>query len=251
MKPSRCLPLVRGPLSAFLALILVALVHPAPAADEGFKSLFNGHDLAEWDGLPGFWSVRDGAITGQTTTDHVLPANTFLIWQGGDVANFELRLSFRLVPNNDRNAGNSGIQYRSKLLDAATRTVGGYQADIDSAGRYLGMIYEEKGRGIMMRPGQHIRIGPAGADGKPTIEPFGTPTDPAELAANYRKTEWNDMVIIANGNHIQQFVNGKLTGEAFDNDAAHAATTGILALQLHVGPPMTIQFKDVMLKTLP
>ena len=235
-----------------VALALIPLFSlPTPAAESGFTDLFNGKDLSGWAGLPGFWSVRDGAITGQITAEKTLEANTFLVWQGGEVKNFELRATFRLTPNNERNAGNSGVQYRSKVLDAATWIVSGYQADIDAAGRYVGMVYEEKGRGIMMKPGERINIGPAGADGKPTITPAGAPADPAELATNYRKADWNEIVIIANGTHLQHFVNGKLTGEAFDNDPAKAATAGVLALQLHVGPPMTIQFKDVRLKTLP
>lgn len=221
-------------------------------ADEpDFKPLFNGKDLSGWDGMPGFWSVRDGAITGQTTAEKKLKANTFLIWQGGEVKNFELRLSFRLLADNDQGRANSGIQYRSKVLDAATWAAGGYQADLEFTRPYLGMLYEEKGRGIVMTAGEHIRLLPAGADGKTVIEKTGTPTDPAELAASYRKGDWNEMVIIARSNHFQHFVNGKLTAEATDLDDAKVAKSGVLAFQLHTGPPMTIQFKDVRLKTLP
>ncbi|HEX2852198.1 MAG TPA: DUF1080 domain-containing protein [Opitutaceae bacterium] len=237
----------------FLIRALIAVSFPvlSHAVEPGFESLFNGKDLSGWDGMPGFWSVRDEAITGQTTAEKGLKANTFIVWQGGEVKNFELRLSFRLLADNTQARANSGIQYRSKILDAATWVVGGYQCDMDYTRPYLGMLYEEKGRGIMMKAGERIRILPAGADGKMQIESAGTPTDPAELVASYRKGDWNEMIIIARSNHFQHFVNGKLTAEATDLDDAKAAKSGVLAFQLHTGPPMTIQFKDIRLKVLP
>lgn len=238
--------------------LLAALAPCAQAADSGFKSLFNGKDLSGWDGLKEYWSVRDGAITGQTTADKKLPANTFLVWKGGDVKNFELRMKFRLTPNNDQNAANSGVQYRSRLMDPATFVVGGYQADIDM-GRYIGMLYEEKGRGILMQPGQKIRVGAAApategakkSKQKAKVETVATLTTAEELAAAYKKGEWNEIVIIANGNHLQHIVNGKVAADVTDNDAEKGSKSGVLGLQLHVGPPMTIQFKDIQLKTLP
>ena len=142
-----------------LALAATALLTPAHAADSGFKPIFNGKDLSGWEGNSKFWSVRDGALTGQTKAESDLPANTFLVWKGGEPANFELRLSFRLTGENDRKQANSGVQYRSKVLDAATFVVGGYQADLDSPFRYTGMLYEEKGRGILMTTGEKIRVG--------------------------------------------------------------------------------------------
>jgi hypothetical protein len=249
------------PRSKFLLLSLgaVALTLSASAADTG-KPIFNGKDLSGWEGLPEFWSVRDGAITGQTTEQNVLKANTFLVWKGAEVKNFELRAQFRLVPNNDKDQANSGIQYRSKVMDPATFVVGGYQADIDM-GRYIGMLYEEKGRGILMQPGQKIIIGPmadvAESEGKKKakqkakVETVATVTTAEQLAAAYRKNEWNEIVIIAKGNHLQHFINGKLTADVTDTDNEKGAKAGVLALQLHQGPPMTIQFKDLRLKTLP
>ena len=244
------------------SLTLTALTLGAIAADPGFKSIFNGRDLTGWEGLPGFWSVRDGAITGQTTAEKKLTANTFLVWQGGEVKNFELRVKFRLTPNNEQGAANSGVQYRSRVIDPAAFVVGGYQADIDM-GRYIGMLYEEKARGILMQPGQKIRVGPAAATeppaetkGKakgprPKIETLATVTTAEELAAAYKKGDWNDLVIIARGNHLQHLVTGKVTADVTDTDAEKGAKSGVLALQLHTGPPMTIQFKDVQLKPLP
>lgn len=238
------------PRLALFAFLITSFAVVTPAADADFKPLFNGKDLTGWQGLPGYWSVQDDAITGQTTATKTLPANTFLVWQGGDVKNFELRLSFRLLADNDKAQANSGIQFRSKVLDPATFAVGGYQTDIDFTRPYLGMLYEEKGRGIIMKTGEKIRI-TTGADGKHAVEVLDTPTPAAAAVAAYKKGEWNDFVIIADGNHIRQFLNGTLTADVLDLDEPRAAKSGVLAFQLHVGPPMRIQFKNVLLKTLP
>jgi hypothetical protein len=246
---------------SLLALGLSTLASLATAADPGFKPIFNGKDLTGWDGLKEFWSVRDGAITGQTTEANVLKANTFLVWKGAEPANFELKIMFKLTPNNDRNQANSGVQYRSKILDAATFAVGGYQADIDSTGRYAGMLYEEKGRGILMGPGEKIKIGDTtmvddakkkgGKRSSTAVEKLPGATPAADVLAAYKIGEWNQLTIIAKGNHVQQFLNGKLSAEATDTDASRAPKSGVIALQLHTGPPMTVQFKDVQLKMLP
>jgi hypothetical protein len=243
-----------------------ALVGGVSAADSGFKSLFNGKDLSGWDGNKDFWSVRDGALTGQTTAEKVLKANTFLVWKDGTPANFELKLRFKLTAQNDKNQANSGIQYRSKLVDPATFVVGGYQADIDSTGKYAGMLYEERGRGILMSPGQKIRVGPpdataaapAPADAKKAkgkakakVDVLGTATKPEDILAAYKLGEWNEFRVVANGNRLQHYLNGKLTADVTDTDETAGAKSGVIALQLHQGPPMTVQFKDVQLKTLP
>ena len=251
---------LRLPIS-LLVVGLSTLVPLATAADTGFKPLFNGKDLTGWEGLKDFWSVRDGALTGQTTAEKVLKANTFLVYKGAEPANFELRLKFRLTAQNPDNRANSGVQYRSKLIDSATFVVGGYQADIDMPFRYTGMLYEEKGRGVVMSTGEKIRIGETtmvddakkkgGQRPNTKVEKLPGATPNADLAAAYKLGEWNDMVIIAKGNHLQHFVNGKLTADAIDTDPTRGSTSGVIALQLHVGPPMTVQFKDLQLKTLP
>jgi hypothetical protein len=251
------------PTSILLSLGLFALAPLAHAADSGFKSIFNGKDLSGWEGQQQLWSVRDGAITGQTKSEQDLPtSNTFLVWKGGEPADFEVRLKFKLTGENEKKQANSGVQYRSRLIDPATFVVGGYQADIDT-GRYIGMLYEERGRGILMQPGQRIRIGATSAASdagstkakkgkqKTAVEMIATVTTPEELAATYKFGEWNDLKIVAKGNHLQHFVNGKLTADVTDNDPILAPKSGVIALQLHRGPPMTVQFKDIQLKTLP
>ncbi len=233
-----------------LSLLLVPVLRAADSAD--FQTIFNGRDLAGWEGLPGFWSVRDGAITGQTTTEHSLKTNTFLLWKGGEVKNFELHASFRLTGQNTQGFANSGVQYRSRVIEPAGFVLAGYQFDMDLAGRFTGMLYEEQGRGILMRPGQTIRIG-AMPDGqkKAPVEVIATTAKPEEILAAYRSGEWNDLVIIAQGNHLRHFLNGKLAADITDNDSAKGAASGVLALQLHAGQPMTVQFRNLQLKVLP
>ncbi len=244
-------------LAALTALAPFAIA-AAPAA--GFAALFDGKTLAGWDGHKDFWSVRDGVLTGQTTAEKVAKANTFLVYTGAQPANFELRVSFRLTAQNPDNKANSGVQYRSKVLDAANYVVGGYQADIDSPFKYTGMLYEERGRGLLMTTGEKIRIGEttlvddakkAGAKKKKTaVEKLPGATPAADIAAAYKLGEWNELVIKAEGSRVIHTVNGVVTADATDTDAA-IAKSGVIAFQLHQGPPMTVQFKDVLLKTLP
>jgi type 1 glutamine amidotransferase len=210
----------------------------AKADEEGFKSLFDGKTLDGWDGNPKFWSVKDGAITGQTTKENPTDGNTFLIWKGGKVGDFELRLSYKIV------GGNSGIQYRSK--DFGKWVVGGYQGDFESGKTYTGILYEERmTRGIMAQRGEKVVFG---EDGKRQVT--GSVGKSDEIQAGIKHEDWNEYVIIAKGHELKHIINGKTTIEVTDNDPKKFVTEGILALQLHAGPPMTVQFKDVRIKEL-
>jgi len=220
-------------------------VDDRPAAEPGFQSIFNGLDLTGWDGDRVLWSVRDGAITGETTPEHPAKVNTFLVWTNGTLADFELRCSFKLVPNNPQGFANSGIQYRSKVLDPANWVVGGYQADMEAGPNYTGILYEERFRGIMALRGEKVVWNDAGQ--KQVTGSVGTSE---EIEASLKKGDWNQYVVIARSNHLQQFVNGKATVEVTDDCVAKRALSGVLALQLHVGAPFTVQFKDIRLKQL-
>jgi hypothetical protein len=221
-----------------VALAVVLIIGVTYAQEEGFVSIFNGKDLAGWRGDKNFWSVQDGALTAKTTPENLLKYNTFLIWEGGKPADFELRAKYRIV------GGNSGIQYRSRVIDEEKFVVSGYQADIDSKDQYSGMNYEEKARTFLAQRGEKSTIG---ADGKKEIEKIG---DKAELQAKIKKEDWNDYRIVAKGNHLQHYINGVLMSEVIDNQKDKAATSGIIALQAHQGPPMTVQFKDLRIKEL-
>jgi len=228
-----------------LSATLIVQTALVSGAERGFVSIFNGKDLTGWDGNPKLWSVKDGAITGRTTADNPAKGNTFLIWTNGTVADFELRCSFRLVPGDSKGFANSGIQYRSKVADPANWVVGGYQADMEAGPTYTGILYEERMRGILAQRGEKVVIG---QDGKKQV--VGSVGNAAEIEASIKKGEWNDYVIIAKGNHLQQFVNGKQTIDVVDEEEAKRALSGILALQLHAGPPMMAQFKNIRIKKL-
>jgi uncharacterized protein (TIGR03067 family) len=227
---------------------------PVAAAEPGFESLFNGRDLTGWQGNPKLWSVRDGAITGVTGTDPdtKISHNTFLVWTNGEVADFELRLSYRIEK------GNSGIQYRSKVTEQGKfgPIVAGYQADFEAGKTYSGILYEERGRGILAQRGEKtvIREVEEEKNGKKQkrakVEKAGSVGESAAIQARIKDEDWNDYVIIAKGNHLQHFINGQQTVDVTDEQPEKAAKSGVLALQIHAGPAMVVQFKDVRIRKL-
>jgi len=222
------------------AILIAGIPGGAAAAEgeeEGFECLFDGKTLEGWEGKSQFWSVRDGAITGQTTAENPTKGNTFIIWRGGKLADFELRLQFRIV------GGNSGIQYRSVEMDDFV--VGGYQADFEAGDRFIGILYEERGRGILALRNQKVVIQ---EDGSKKVE--GTTCDEPAMLASIKKEDWNEYVIIAKGNHLVQKINGFTTVDVTDNQESKRKMEGILALQLHAGPPMLVQFKNIRVKHL-
>ena len=235
--------------NVFSALILGAVLLAPSAlvfgAEQGFVKIFNGKDLTGWGGNPKFWSVKDGAISGQTTADNPAKGNTFMIWTNGTVGDFEFRCSFRLTPGDSQGFANSGIQYRSKVVDPANWVVHGYQADMEAGSTYTGILYEEGGRGIMVGRGEKVVWS---QDGKKQVA--GSVGKADEIQAAIKKGDWNDYVIIAKGNHLQQFINGKQTVDLVDEEEAKRAMSGVLALQLHAGPPMMAQFKNIRVKKL-
>ena len=223
-------------LTPFLAL--AALCASVSAED---KNLFNGKDLTGWKGLD-FWSVEDGVITGRTTKEKPTKGNTFLVWEG-EVADFELTFQYKIV------GGNSGVQYRSKLVDAKAFVVSGYQADFEAGKTYSGILYEEKGRGILAQRGQKTVIKDGEKPGKAKVEVTGEVGKSAEIQAKIKAEDWNEYRIVAQGGHLQHFINGVQTVDVTDETAV-GAKQGLLALQLHAGPPMVVQFKDLVLKEI-
>jgi hypothetical protein len=218
-------------------LALLALASTAVAED---KNLFNGKDLTGWKGLD-FWSVEDGCITGRTTKEKPTKGNTFLVWQGGEVGDFEFTFKYKIV------GGNSGVQYRSKLVDEKAFVVSGYQADFEAGKTYSGILYEEKGRGILAQRGQKTVIKDGEKPGKAKVEVAGEVGKSAEIQAKIKAEDWNEYRIVAQGGHLQHFINGVQTVDVTDQTAV-GAKKGILALQLHAGPAMVVQFKDLVLK---
>jgi hypothetical protein len=224
--------------ACLLALLIFAA--KCTAAEEGFKPIFDGKSLEGWDGDTQFWRVQDGTITGQTTVEKPAKSNTFLIWRGGKPADFELKCEFRMP---DAGFANSGIQFRSWEGPEKWR-VSGYQADMDGEDQYTGTCYGENYRGGLAQRGQKVTIG---TDHKPkVVEQFG---DSKELAKKIKRNDWNEYHIIAQGNHIVEKINGQLMCELTDNDT-QARKDGIVALQIHAGSPMKVQFRNIRIKEL-
>ena len=227
--------------------VLIPTTTPfAQEVEPGFKSLFNGKDLTGWAGRTNHWSIEDGAITGQTSKENPAKGNNFLIAKDGEqnlvVDDFEIRFSYKFSGD----WGNSGLQYRSK--DFGDFVVGGYQGDLEVGNTYSGILYEERARGILAQRGQKTVV--KEVDGKTKVEEVGSVGKSAEIQAAINKNGWNDYVIIAKGNHLQHFINARQTVDVTDEQESKAAKSGILAFQLHAGPPMKIQFKNVRIKSL-
>ncbi|MFT4546353.1 MAG: azurin [Verrucomicrobiales bacterium] len=218
------------------SLILTFLL-VASAAFSNAQQIFNGENLDGWEGNPALWRVENGSIVGETTAEKNTDGNTFLIWKGGELGDFTISLKARITGKN-----NSGIQYRSKVVDPKKFVVAGYQMDMHPAPNYLGMLYEEKGRGITAERGQQVMVD---ANGKKHV------IGKVDMADKIDLTQWNDYRIQARGNRIEHYVNNKLTARIIDNQIDKRSLAGILALQLHAGSPMRAEFKDIVLRNTP
>ena len=243
---ARCLTLVASIVVAFNAFAADG-PQVAPAESPNMRSLFNGKDLSGWDGDPRLWSVKDGAIRGETTAENRANGNTFIIWKDGVTRDFELRLSFRCNATN-----NSGIQYRSKhITKGKVRhkwVVRGYQHEIRNQNKLpsvAGFIYDEGGRrGRMCLVGEKATWE---KDGKKVID---TLIDAPGYRKLFKLDDWNDVVIIAKENHIQHYLNNRLILDFTDNDPQLALREGILAFQIHAGKPMWVEFKNIRIKDI-
>ena len=246
-----------------VALVISLAACTAPAAEkdgaagteEGYVSLFNGKDLTGWDGHADLWKVADGVIRGETTKQKKAPGNTFLIWKGGTLKNFVLKLKFRVGDSN-----NSGVQFRSVLLPSKEGSpnrwvVKGYQVEVQEKPGKVGFLYDEKRRGWLVNVGDIMEIN-AGADGKIKKEVVGKISDAKKIIeAGYYKSNkdpeaWNEYTITCRGNHTLIQLNGYQTVELIDNDMKDRTLEGVLALQIHGGAPMKVEFKDIRLKEL-
>jgi HEAT repeat protein len=205
-------------------------------ADAGFIPIFNGKDLAGWNGKPGWWTVEDGALTVESTPEKPCKECNYLIWRGDQPADFEMLADFKLS-----RSANSGIQLRSE--ERLNWDTYGYQADMTGDGKLVGFVYHHQ-RGLIAGRGEKATFA---ADGNKTVEPLG---DPAELLQYFKPGDWNTYRVTCRGPEISLSVNGFLMCQITDHHATQAATHGLIALQMHPGPPMKIQFKNIRLKRL-
>lgn len=221
-----------------------------------FVSIFDGKSLDGWEYDAAYWKVTDGAIHGETNPENPLKSNTFIIWKGGEVGDFELKMDYWISET-----GNSGVQYRSDRFTEVPYALRGYQADIDGGNRYTGQNYEERKRTTLAYRGQKTRITSQPDSitelrgfvernawkGLNLVEDLG---DRAELGNLIKKGDWNSIHIIAKGNILKHYVNGTLMSEVHDEDSKNRMLKGLMGMQMHVGPPMKVMFKNVQLKKL-
>lgn len=221
--------------------------------NNGFLSIFDGKSLEGWEGDTSVWKVENGLIVGELTPESDLKNNTFLIWKGGEPGDFELKVDFKISAD-----GNSGINYRSERLEDIPYALRGYQADIDGKNTYTGQNYEERKRTTLAYRGQKTRINPQNPSGEireyveknawkglELIEELG---DRDSLKMLIHAEEWNQMHLVIKGNVLKHYVNGVLMSEVLDEDQVNKSLKGILGFQVHVGPPMRVELKNIYLK---
>jgi hypothetical protein len=216
--------------------------YPVPAAndDSGWEPIFDGKSLSGWEGDPKYWRVENGVLVGEVTPETLLKTNTFIIWRGGVTKDFELKAEYRISAN-----GNSGINYRSVEVPGVPFGMRGYQADIDGQNRYTGQNYEERGRTFNAMRGQitHIQTGKK-------AEVIGSVGDIKELESFIRKDDWNEYYLIVRGNTMIHILNGHVMSVVIDDDTEGRRFDGELGVQVHVGPPMKIEYRNFRIKKL-
>jgi 3-keto-disaccharide hydrolase len=217
---------------------------PEPiAADEpGFAPIFDGKTLDGWEGDPKYWRAENGSLVGEITPETVVRSNTFIVWRGGRPRDFELKLDYRITAD-----GNSGVNYRSELIpDPVTPAnqfaMRGYQCDLDGKKRYPGNNYEEKGRLFLAVRGQVSHV--VGGRKPIVLSTFG---DPDELATHVTD-DWNAIHLIIRGNTLVHIINNHLMSVVIDDDAPNRPADGLLGVQVHVGPPMKVEYRNLRLK---
>jgi hypothetical protein len=216
----------------------------ALSGDEpGFQPIFDGKTLSGWDGNPTYWRVENGSLVGEITPASIIKSNTFIIWRGGSPRDFELKLDFRITPD-----GNSGINYRSAIVPDTVTTdnkfaLRGYQCDIDGRKRYTGNNYEEKGRLFLAVRGQLTHV----IGGRPPVV-LSAAGEPDELADSIT-ADWNSVHLLARGNVLTHLVNGRVMTVVIDDDAPNRPVDGLIGVQVHVGPPMKVEYRNIRLKT--
>lgn len=225
---------------------------------DGFVSIFDGKTLNNWRGDPTYWRAENGTLVGEVTPTTLLQNNTFIVWEGGEPADFELKLEFRIAVE-----GNSGINYRSEPVDSIPYALRGYQADIDGKNTYTGQNYEERKRTTLAYRGEKVIVSQqpnpkqAGSlranvqrNAWQSREVVGSLGNPDSLKAKIKAGEWNSCHLVVKGNHLQHYINNILMSEVIDDDSMNRGISGLLGMQVHVGPPMKVEFRNIRLKTL-
>ena len=228
------------------------------ADEKGFVNIFDGKTLNNWEGDTTYWRVENGNLVGEITPQTLLKTNSFIMWKGGEPADFELKGDVNITEK-----GNSGINYRSEKLTDVPYALKGYQADIDGANRYTGQNYEERGRTTLAYRGQITNINSQPSNVKledvkakvknnawSDLKVTGTLGSSDSLKTKIKNQDWNSFHLIIKGNRLQHFINGILMSDVTDNDVINGKSKGIIGVQVHVGPPMKVQYRNLRLKQL-
>jgi len=221
------------------------------AAKEDFTDLFDGKTLNGWEGDTTYWRIEDGIVIGETTpSTPELKNNTFLIWKGGELGDFELITEYRITEQ-----GNSGINYRSEAVADVPFALKGYQADIDGKNNYTGQNYEERKRTTLAYRGEKVTI-PASGQGKVENNAWSSRTIEGSLGnldslkTKIKAGDWNECHLIVKGNRLQHYINGVLMADVMDNDSVNVKLSGMLGMQIHLGPPMKVEYRNFRIKRI-
>ncbi len=238
---------------AMVLMMIGFITACAQKKKDGFVSIFDGKTLQGWLGDKNYWRVENGSLVGEITADKLLKSNTFIIWRGGETKDFELKLQYRISTD-----GNSGINYRSEQINEVPFALKGYQADIDGKNHYTGQNYEERGRTTLAYRGQKTVInGTTDSNAVVRDHVKNNAWTNVEITKSWNKDslqsfiksdDWNEVHLIVKGNRIQHFVNGVMMSDVTDNDAVNRKMQGLLGVQVHVGPPMKVEYRDIRLK---
>ncbi len=246
-----------------IVLILPTLLMSCKVAstaqnEKGFKSIFDEKTLNGWEGDTKYWRVENGNLVGEITPETLLKTNSFITWTGGEPADFELKGEFNITEK-----GNSGINYRSEKLPDVPYALRGYQADIDGANRYTGQNYEERGRTTLAYRGQITSINAQVNSMTPEemrakvqknawtdLKITGSLGENEALKTKIKSQDWNSFHLIIKGNRLQHYINDVLMSDVTDNDLVNGKSKGILGVQVHVGPPMKVQYRNLRIKEL-
>jgi hypothetical protein len=226
------------------------------ADEEGFVQIFDGETLNNWAGDTAYWSVENGNLVGQITPEKLLKTNSFIVWRGGTTEDFELKAEFRITET-----GNSGINYRSEVVAEVPHALRGYQADIDGRNNYTGQNYEERGRTTLAYQGEKVIVSSQPDPQKDgslrsnvknnawlSREVTGSLGSQDSLRSLIKPNDWNTCHIVAKGNRLQHYVNGVMISDVTDNDEVNRKSGGLLGVQVHVGPPMKVEYRKIRLK---
>jgi hypothetical protein len=238
-----------------ILLISAPFTGHAQKAEKGFKQIFDGKSLKGWEGDTKYWRVENGNLVGEITPETLLKTNSFIIWKGGEPGDFELKGSFRITEK-----GNSGINYRSEQLTDIPNALKGYQADIDGANRYTGQNYEERKRTTLAYRGEIVTVNEPADKSEEAFKAnlknnawlgrtvTGSLGASDELKTKIKSEDWNEFHLVVKGNRLQHYINGVLMSDVTDKDSVYGKSKGLLGVQVHVGPPMKVEYKNIRIK---